>query len=153
HAFQPLDAWAKALQLAERLEDRRAILSAFVGAQRLALQGGLAKLPGSGPAGALLLACSRLGWRMASDQTLRDDLGREVDLMASSRHTLQGIVEAGLRRQLWRDAADHHEELEALRRGGAVASIRYAFLSKKATARLAACSSSARNALVGCLWP
>ena len=90
---------------------------------------------------------------MASVRTLRDDFGREVDLMVSSRHTLQGIVEAGLRRQLWREAADHHEELEAVRRGEAVASLRCGFLSKKATARLAACGSSARNALVGCLWP
>ncbi|CAK0837126.1 unnamed protein product [Prorocentrum cordatum] len=94
-----------------------------------------------------------LGWHMTSAKLVRDDLDRAAGLMEVGHHAIEGFVELGPTKAPWREMAGHRSELEAVRRGGAIASARCQFLTNKASARVAARSCLARNAMVGCSWP
>ncbi|CAK0892712.1 unnamed protein product, partial [Prorocentrum cordatum] len=146
-----MEAWARALQLVKE-QDRRALGSAFAAARERLSASGPESLAGGGPASAAALAAVRLGWRPDRIRRWTDDLGRILDLGEIDKHMIHREVQAAFIRKLWRGAASHDPLLGHLKGGAAINSLRKRLARRCADHALASRWSSARNAIVGCLW-
>ena len=76
-----------------------------------------------------------------------------IDMGAIDKHALGREVQAAFTRKLWRDVAASDPTLRHLAGGAAVGGLRRRLAKAQGSPAWTARWSSARNAIVGCIWP